>query len=90
MQNWNLTTERAQRVDEKNGVVCLVITFTPRARPLLTGLTQIYGPSKTYRWVIQNNFFNVLRNVIILVFFKGIAKPCNTLSVITVEPKYRT
>ena len=29
MQKWNIPTERAQRVDEKNGVVCLVIMFTP-------------------------------------------------------------
>ena len=30
MQKWNIPTDRSQRVDEKNGVVCLVIMFTPR------------------------------------------------------------
>ena len=29
MKKWNITTSRAQRVDEKNGVICLVIMFTP-------------------------------------------------------------
>ena len=26
---WNKPTDRAERVDEKNGLVCLVIMFTP-------------------------------------------------------------
>ena len=30
MQKWNIPTDRAQRVDEKNGVICLVIMFAPR------------------------------------------------------------
>ena len=29
MQKWNTATVRAQRVDEKNGVMCLVVVFTP-------------------------------------------------------------
>ena len=29
MQKWNIPTDRAQRVDGKNGAVCLVIMFTP-------------------------------------------------------------
>ena len=29
MQKWNMPTDRAQREDKKNGVICLVITFTP-------------------------------------------------------------
>ena len=29
MQKWNISTDKAQRVDEKNGVICLVIMFTP-------------------------------------------------------------
>ena len=29
MQKWNKQTDRAQRVDEKNGVICLVIMFAP-------------------------------------------------------------
>ena len=29
MQKWNIPTDRAQRVDEKNGVICLVILLTP-------------------------------------------------------------
>ena len=28
MQKWNIPMDRAQRVDEKNGVICLVM-FTP-------------------------------------------------------------
>ena len=28
MQKWNISTDRAQRVDEKNVVICLVM-FTP-------------------------------------------------------------
>ena len=28
MQKWNISTDRAQRVDKKNGVICLVM-FTP-------------------------------------------------------------
>ena len=30
MQKLNIPMDRAQRVDEKNGVICLVIMFTPR------------------------------------------------------------
>ena len=30
MQDWNIPTDRAQRLDEKNGVICLVIMFTYR------------------------------------------------------------
>ena len=30
MQKWNIQRDRAQRVDEKNGVICLVIMFAPR------------------------------------------------------------
>ena len=30
MQKWNIPTDRTQRVDEKNGVVCLIIMFTHR------------------------------------------------------------
>ena len=30
MQNWNIATDRAQRVGGKNGVICIVIMFTPR------------------------------------------------------------
>ena len=29
MQKWNIPTDRAQRMGEKNRVICLVITFTP-------------------------------------------------------------
>ena len=28
MQKWNVPTDRVQIVDEKNGVICLVIMFT--------------------------------------------------------------
>ena len=30
MQKWNIPTDIIQRVDEKDGVICLVIIFTPR------------------------------------------------------------
>ena len=30
MQDWNIPTDRAQRLAEKNGVICLVIMFTSR------------------------------------------------------------
>ena len=30
IQKQTFSTDRAQRADEKNGVICLVITFTPR------------------------------------------------------------
>ena len=30
MWKWNISTEWTQRVDEKNGVICLVIMFVPR------------------------------------------------------------
>ena len=30
MKNWNIPMDKTQRVDEKNGVNCLVIIFTPR------------------------------------------------------------
>ena len=30
MQNWNIPTEKARRVDEKYGVICIVIMFNPR------------------------------------------------------------
>ena len=28
IQKWNIPTDRAQKVDEKNGVICQVIMFT--------------------------------------------------------------
>ena len=30
MQKWNIPTNEALRVDEKNGVSCLIIISTPR------------------------------------------------------------
>ena len=30
MQKWNKPTHRTQRVDDKNGVICLVIMFIPK------------------------------------------------------------
>ena len=30
MQNLNIPTDRVQRVDENNGVICLVLMFTSR------------------------------------------------------------
>ena len=30
MQKWNILTDRGQRIHEKNGVICLVVMFTPR------------------------------------------------------------
>ena len=30
MQKWNIPTDIAQRVNEKNGVLCLDVMFTPR------------------------------------------------------------
>ena len=30
MQKWNMPTNRAQKLHGKNGVICLVIMFTPR------------------------------------------------------------
>ena len=30
IQKWNIPTERAQRLDEKNVALCLVVMFTPR------------------------------------------------------------
>ena len=30
IQKWNIPTDRAQRFDEKNGAICLVIMFTPK------------------------------------------------------------
>ena len=30
MEKWNISTDRVQRADEKNGIICLVIVFTPR------------------------------------------------------------
>ena len=29
MQKWNIPTDRAQKVDKENGVICLVTRFTP-------------------------------------------------------------
>ena len=30
MQKWNIPNDRTQRLDEKNGVICLVFMFNPR------------------------------------------------------------
>ena len=32
IQKCNTPTDRAQRVDKKNGFICLVIAFTPRVK----------------------------------------------------------
>ena len=29
-EKWNISTDKAQRADEKNGVICLAVMFTPR------------------------------------------------------------
>ena len=29
MQQWTTPTDRAQKLDEENGVICVVIVFTP-------------------------------------------------------------
>ena len=29
MQKWNISMDRAQRVDEENGIICVVTLFTP-------------------------------------------------------------
>ena len=29
MQEWNIPTERAEREKEENGIICLIIMFTP-------------------------------------------------------------
>ena len=31
MQKLNISTDRAQKIDKKNGTICLNIKFTPRA-----------------------------------------------------------
>ena len=28
MLRWNIPIDRAQRIDEKNGIICLIIVFT--------------------------------------------------------------
>ena len=38
----NIPTDRTQKVDEKNGVICLVIMFTPRVMVI-----------KMSRWLIS-------------------------------------
>ena len=30
MKKWNIPTDRGYRVNEKNGIICLVIMFAPR------------------------------------------------------------
>ena len=37
-QKWNISTDRAQRAHKKNGVICLVIMFTPRVKVFKKGL----------------------------------------------------
>ena len=36
MEKWNTQTDRAQRVDQKNGVICLVIIFNSRVMVIKT------------------------------------------------------
>ena len=36
MHKWNIETDRAQRADEKNEVICLVIMFNPRGMAIKT------------------------------------------------------
>ena len=43
---WNIPKDRAQKLDEKNGVICLVIMFTPRLCLL-----------KCQKWLIFCSFY---------------------------------
>ena len=48
MQNWNIPTDRAERVDEKNVVICLVIMFTSRVTVnKMSKMSQFYF---LYQW----------------------------------------
>ena len=48
MQKWNISTDRAQRADEKNGVICLVIMFTPGV--MVIKMSKIAHFCTFYRW----------------------------------------
>ena len=50
MQKWNIPMDRARRVDEKNGVVFLVIMFTP-------WVMVKHGKTYNYTWYIIQNVY---------------------------------
>ena len=37
VQKWNIPTDRAQKIEEKNGFICLFIMFTPRVAVIKNG-----------------------------------------------------
>ena len=69
IQKWNIPVEKAQRVDEKNSVICLVI-FTP-------GVMVIKMPKMTHflYFLLITGFFCWLSSFLILLSSKGNLNP---------------
>ena len=55
-QKWNIPADRAQWLDEKNGVICLVIMFAPRVMvikmlKMAVGVKYLNAPERSYwKW----------------------------------------
>ena len=65
IQKWNIAMDRAQIVHEKNGVICLVIMFTPNVMELWSLKCQKWLIFCIYCWW-QRKFTHILGNI-----FKG-------------------
>ena len=60
MQKCNIPTERAQREDKKNVVICLIIMFTPRIAVIIVIKGLFFYIS---RWWQQNSLSQFGQNI---------------------------
>ena len=57
IQKWNMPTDRAQRVDDKNGVICLVIMYTPGVMVIkMSKMAHLLMPAKTQSQCLDKMF----------------------------------
>ena len=69
MQKRNIPTDRAQRIDEKNGIIFLAIMFTPRVKVIKMSkiahflfytvwARYLSAPERSY-WVLSFYFYSI-------------------------------
>ena len=79
MQKWNIPTDKAQRVDEKNSAISLVIMFTPRVmvskiskiffspndKKISHCVVKIFKCIQSYQGLSKNDMINIIegRNI---------------------------
>ena len=71
MQKWNIPTDIIQRVDEKDGVICLVITFTPRVIVIVRNSSYlVFSADDSKKWDSLRKIFKSALKVLLNSFRK--------------------